>query len=96
MLNRCRHVGEGFRYAETMPRLCARPTCDVGATATMTYGYAARTVWVDDLIPESYSESYDLCAPHADRLTVPLGWVLTDRRSLLRLPFAGLGGDVAV
>lgn len=85
-----------LRYAETMPRICARPTCDVAATATMTYGYAARTVWVDDLIPEAYPESYDLCSRHADRLTVPQGWVLTDRRTLLRLPFAGMGGDVAV
>lgn len=76
--------------------MCARPTCDRPATATMTYGYGVRTVWVDDLVPESYPESYDLCSMHADRLTVPQGWVLNDRRTLLRLPFASHGGDVAV
>lgn len=79
-----------------MPRICARPTCDVVAAATMTYGYSVRTVWVDDLIPESYPESYDLCSRHADKLTVPQGWVLTDRRTLLHLPFTNMGDDVAV
>ncbi len=46
----------------------------------MTYGYRARTAWIDDLGDDA-GGGYDLCGGHADRLGVPLGWTRTDRRS---------------
>jgi len=46
----------------------------------MSYDYASRTVWLDDLASETDPNSYDLCPAHADRQGVPLGWNRTDRR----------------
>jgi hypothetical protein len=61
-------------------RACARPGCAEIAAATLTYDYAARTTWIDALADDSHPMSYDLCAPHAEALTVPQGWRLEDRR----------------
>jgi hypothetical protein len=47
----------------------------------MTYDYASRTAWVDDLAEAALPEGYDLCAPHALAFSVPLGWTRTDRRA---------------
>jgi hypothetical protein len=47
----------------------------------MSYGYTARTAWLDELQPERTPAGYDLCADHADRLRVPQGWELADRRA---------------
>lgn len=46
----------------------------------MSYDYASRTVWVDDLHPDHDPNTYDLCPAHADRLGVPQGWNHTERR----------------
>src|SRR5439155_430062 len=35
-----------------MSRLCSRPGCSSAASATMSYEYASRTVWLDDLRAE--------------------------------------------
>lgn len=58
---------------------CSRPTCGRPASATLTYDYAARSATVDDLAP-SHPMQYDLCATHAERLSVPNGWTMVDRR----------------
>jgi hypothetical protein len=63
-----------------MARLCSRPGCATAASATMTYGYASRTVWLDDLAAEADPNAYDLCPSHADRLGVMVGWEKSDRR----------------
>jgi hypothetical protein len=47
----------------------------------MTYDYSASSAWLDDLADERDPNQYDLCPAHADRLSVPLGWVCTDRRA---------------
>lgn len=51
----------------------------------MTYDYAERAVWLEDSSIRSEVTSYPLCVDHADRLTPPLGWTLTDRRSVTPL-----------
>jgi hypothetical protein len=61
-------------------RLCSQTGCSRPASATMTYGYVARTAWLDELDPDHAPSGYDLCADHADRLRVPQGWELSDRR----------------
>ena len=62
-------------------RTCARPGCAAPATATMTYEYANRTVWLDTPGQEPDPEAaWGLCSTHADRLRVPLGWDRNDRR----------------
>lgn len=65
-------------------RLCARPGCGAVAAASLTYEYAGRTVWLDELAPEREPSAYDLCAAHADNLRVPQGWTRDDRRGTLR------------
>jgi hypothetical protein len=60
----------------------------------MSYDYDDRQVWVGDhpalLEPGA---GYALCDRHADRVTPPVGWLLTDRRSSIRPLF--LTRDVA-
>ena len=67
-------------------RTCAKPGCAGPAAATLTYDYTARTAWVELLDGERHPMAYDLCADHADGLTVPQGWALQDRR--VRYPSA--------
>lgn len=71
-----------------MARQCSRNGCSRLAAATMTYGYDVRTAWVDDLDPAHAPSGYDLCADHADRLGVPQGWDLADRRSAVQPLFS--------
>lgn len=63
-------------------RLCSRPTCAEAAAVTLTYDYDSSNVWLDALLPERNPHCYDLCSRHAERLSVPNGWHLDDRRAL--------------
>ncbi|THJ67592.1 DUF3499 domain-containing protein [Candidatus Frankia alpina] len=58
------------------PRRCSRSACSAAAVATLTYAYAESTAVLGPLSPYVEPHSYDLCGPHADRLTVPLGWAV--------------------
>jgi hypothetical protein len=60
-------------------RCCARPDCSGDAVASLGYDYRARTVWLDACLDPDPSR-HDLCQGHADRLRVPTGWRLHDRR----------------
>ena len=63
---------------------CVR--CQAPAAALMTFDYEERSVWLSEL--DSKGErggGYALCTSHADRMTPPLGWTLTDRRNVTRL-----------
>lgn len=52
----------------------------------MTFAYQDRAVWLEDLGPGvERSHAYPFCIRHADRMTPPLGWTLTDRRTVWRL-----------
>jgi len=62
-------------------RQCVRPGCGAIAEATLTYHYASRTAWLDDLDDVPAPSTYELCTQHADRFTVPLGWTREDRRA---------------
>ena len=61
-------------------RQCSRPTCSDAAVVTLTYEYRRSHVWLDVLSAERDPHSYDLCRKHANGLSVPLGWHLTDRQ----------------
>ncbi len=63
-----------------MTRRCARPACGQPSVATLTYDYASSTVWLERLADEAHPMTHDLCERHADRLSVPQGWRLEDRR----------------
>lgn len=51
----------------------------------MSYDYEAKAVFLEDLVDLDPGAGYPLCAPHADRLTPPIGWNLTDQRTAVRL-----------
>ncbi|MEX5306151.1 DUF3499 family protein [Kocuria sp. CPCC 205258] len=55
-------------------RLCSRQTCRRDAVTTLTYVYSDSTAVVGPLAGHAEPHAYDLCAVHADRLTVPRGW----------------------
>ncbi len=61
----------------------------------MSFDYDGRAVWLGELDrqPEP-GQGFSMCTPHADRLTPPLGWTLTDRRNVTRL-FAPSATEVA-
>ncbi len=61
---------------------CSR--CGSPANTVMTFAYGDSAVWLDDLV-ESPTNGYPMCADHADRMTPPQGWTLTDRRTVTRL-----------
>lgn len=60
-------------------RRCDRPDCSRPASASLSYRYADRAVWVGALTPDDHSQHH-LCESHADRLRVPVGWELIDLR----------------
>jgi len=72
-----------------MARQCSRTGCAEPATSTLSYQYGRSIVWLDELAGERDPHSYDLCARHTGRLSVPNGWRLEDRRSRLQLAHAG-------
>jgi hypothetical protein len=61
-------------------RRCSRNACRWPASASLTYAYAKKVVWLEDLTPQPHPAVYDLCAAHAERLAVPLGWIKEDLR----------------
>lgn len=63
-----------------MTRQCARPGCNHSASATLTYDYRGQAAWLERLAAEAHPMTHDLCEAHAERLSVPRGWRLEDRR----------------
>jgi len=55
-------------------RGCSRVSCRAMATMTLTYIYSDSTAVLGPLATFSEPHSYDLCAQHSARMTVPNGW----------------------
>jgi len=55
-------------------RTCSRSTCERLATATLTYVYSDQTAVLGPLSTYAEPHAYDLCDPHAERLSGPRGW----------------------
>ena len=86
-----------------MPVICARPGCGEVATTRLFFDSASATVMLDPKVSE-WGSSGVLCTRHADRLTIPKGWTLDDRRisaprlfpvSRFEEPSRLLGGSIA-
>lgn len=71
-----------------MSRECAHTCCRNPATIRLRYHYEAAMVWLDDIGPAEERTPFELCAHHADRLRVPMGWQLDDRRAAAQPFFA--------
>ncbi len=68
---------------------CVR--CSGPAAIVMAFDYRQRLVWLEDLTePVIPGAGYAFCVQHADRLTPPLGWTLTDRRASVGHLFTSL------
>lgn len=63
-----------------MSRVCNRPGCDRPAVARLSYDPVGCQVWLD-VLPERSGPAQEICELHTDRLTVPRGWMLCDRRA---------------
>jgi Protein of unknown function (DUF3499) len=83
-----------------------RPGCDRPAAARLSYDTISCQVWLDQM-PERLGPVQEICQFHAERLTVPRGWNLCDRRvdapalfepdhRAVRLPAAVDAADVSV
>lgn len=55
-------------------RRCTRSACSQAAVSTLTYVYADQTAVLGPLATAAEPHTYDLCAEHAGRLSVPQGW----------------------
>ena len=62
-----------------MTKVCSRPTCNVVARARFSFDSLNRLIILDRKLDE-WGGSGNLCENHADRLVVPRGWALDDRR----------------
>jgi hypothetical protein len=56
------------------PRCCSRTACRQPPVYTLTYVYRDSTAVLGPLAAYVEPHCYDLCAKHAERLTVPRGW----------------------
>jgi hypothetical protein len=55
-------------------RLCSKVACSSAAISTLTFVYEDSMAVLGPLSPSVEPHSHDLCARHADRLSVPNGW----------------------
>lgn len=55
-------------------RPCSKVACSLEAIATLTYDYADSMAVLGPLSYRSEPHTYDLCAKHSARLSVPQGW----------------------
>ena len=63
-----------------MVRRCSRTACGLPVVATLTYVYADSTAVLGPLADVAVPGAFDLCAEHASRTSVPMGW------EVIRLP----------
>lgn len=68
-----------YRSLMAENRSCSRTGCNRPAAASLSFRYETRQVWVTSLQARSGTR-YDLCAEHADTLTVPRGWHRKEER----------------
>lgn len=55
-------------------RLCSKAACRTEASSTLTFDYDDSMAVLGPLSPIAEPFSHDLCARHAEHLSVPQGW----------------------
>lgn len=68
--------------AEMDGRLCSKVGCVREAVATLTYDYGDQMAALGPLGAANDPQAHDLCSPHADRLSVPAGWLVVRHEAL--------------
>ena len=81
------YTGEHVRPAVAIAseRQCTRTGGSERAECTLTYDYGQSHAWIGELLLERDPHTYDMCARHAARLSVPSGWHLDNRRVTIGL-----------
>lgn len=77
--DRTPRLDEGPRldaYLAVGERLCSKVACAREAVATLTFDYGDQMAALGPLGPGGDPHAHDLCAQHADRLSVPAGWLV--------------------
>jgi hypothetical protein len=68
-------------------RLCSKVACRVEAVSTLTYDYEDSMAVLGPLSPSAQPYSHDLCARHAEHLSVPQGWQIVRHAVLGSISF---------
>jgi hypothetical protein len=68
------YSGGAMPHREPPLRLCSKNSCQMPASATLTYVYADQQAVVGPLAATKEPHTYDLCQAHSARLTAPVGW----------------------
>ncbi|MEV7631288.1 DUF3499 family protein [Microbacterium sp. NPDC089318] len=63
-------------------RLCSKVACAREAVATLTFDYGDQMAALGPLGLGSDPHAHDLCAQHAERLSVPAGWLVVRHEAL--------------
>ena len=63
-------------------RICSKVGCARDAVATLTFDYEGRMAALGPLGLGDDPHAHDLCALHAQRLSVPAGWEVLRHESL--------------
>ncbi|GAA2893986.1 DUF3499 family protein [Microbacterium esteraromaticum] len=63
-------------------RLCSKVACAREAVATLTFDYGDQMAALGPLGPGGDPHAHDLCAAHAERLSVPAGWLVIRHEAL--------------
>lgn len=66
-----------YRWPVPDAMRCCKPGCGGPTAARLTYDHQGATAWVDN---PGGDGGWPLCGTHADRLRVPTGWTMVDRR----------------
>lgn len=74
-----------------MSRTCSKVACGRDAVATLTYDYADSMAVLGPLSVTAEPHTYDLCAIHAERLSVPQGWQVIRHAVLGGMGLGGVG-----
>jgi hypothetical protein len=66
----------------TDERLCSKVTCTREAVATLTFDYGDQMAALGPLGPGGDPQARDLCALHAERVSMPAGWLVVRHESM--------------
>ena len=75
-------ASRGRSLTEMDGRLCSKVGCAREAVATLTYDYGDQMAALGPLGLDTHPNAHDLCSPHADRLSVPAGWLVVRHEAL--------------
>ncbi|WP_426183950.1 DUF3499 family protein [Microbacterium sp. TWP3-1-2b2] len=68
--------------AQMDERLCSKVTCAREAVATLTYDYGDQMAALGPLGGTDHPNAHDLCAQHAQRVSVPTGWIVVRHEAM--------------